>query len=177
MEEDLGTFLIGLGEEHLVAVVVLSSFGLLLGAVVFTSVTLRRPGVPRDIALPDPDADAPRDLDTLESGVKDATGMRFKDVDDVVETLARVSLAPATAWREGETLIVELPVTGSSRDRAGGRREAHVCRWETGFLAEGLRRFASGRIEVRETACRAAGAPACRFLVRGPLPLAKTPPA
>lgn len=170
MAPDLGTFLLDLGSDHLVALVVLGGIGVLLSAVVATSVLLGRPAVPRDRALPGPDDLRAREPDTLENGVKDASGMRFRDVDDVIETLARVSLAPATAWREGEALVVELPVTGSSRDHGPARRERNVCRWETGFLAEGLRRFATGRIEVRETACRASGAPACRFLVRGPLP-------
>lgn len=172
MARDLGAFILDLGNDHLVAVVVLGGVALLLAAVVTTSVVLRRPAVPRDRTILDADDVRSNDPDTLETGVKDASGMRFKDVDDVIETLARVSLAPATAWRDGENLVVELPVTGSSRDH-GGKRQKHVCRWETGFLAEGLRRFASGRIEVRETACRAAGAPACRFLVRGPLALTR----
>lgn len=172
MARDLGSFILDLGEGHLVALVVLGGIALLLAVVVATSV--RHRPVARDAALPGPD-DAPSDdLDTLEGGVKDASGMRFKDADDVIETLARVSLAPATAWREGEALVVELPITGSSREAPAGRgRGRNVCRWETGFLAEGLRRFASGGIDVRETACRAAGAPACRFLVRGPLAIVR----
>lgn len=168
MARDLGSFILALGSDHLVATLVVGSLALLLVVVVATSVLFRRPGVPPDRALPDLDALPPRDLDTLESGVKDASGMRFRDADDVIETLARVSLAPATAWREGDALVVELPTTGSSREHRG-TRERHVCRWEAGFLAEGLRRFASGRVDVQETACRAAGAPACRFLVRGPV--------
>lgn len=154
------------GPEGVATVAGLGFLLLVLGTVVWTS-TVRRPATTPDRAVGGEEVAGKVPREGYETGVKDAGEMRFADARDVVETLARVSLAPATAWQDGDVLVVEMPATTSSRDGREARRP--VCQWEAGFLHEGMRRFAAGPLEVRETACRATGAPACRFMVRGPL--------